>query len=277
VSQSAQRVVRTELITPEPSEALANMLGTDIPTDELPPLWHWIHLLEKRPHADLGPDGHPTFGIPAPPGPGRKRMFAGGRVRTHASLVFGRPATRTTWVAATKEKQGSTGPLTFVTVRNEYTQDGRVAIVDDNDIVYRTPGSSLALRAGTLRDEPEPAPREPALTLTADEALLFRFSALTYNAHRIHYDHNWVRQEGYGDLVVHGPLQALMMGELVRRRGDGLVGKQFAYRLVAPMIGPQTFTVLAGEAGVKASAEVRDVHGTITAVSTVGPNDLRRE
>jgi len=270
-SPNTQRVVRTELIIPEPSEALANLLGTDIPTDELPPLWHWIHLLEKRPHADLGRDGHPTFGIPAPPGPGRKRMFAGGRVSTYAPLVFGKPATRTTWVAATTEKQGSTGPLTFVTVRNEYTQGGRVCIVDDNDIVYRTPGSSLAPRAGTLRDEPEPAPRGPALTLTADEALLFRFSALTYNAHRIHYDHNWVREEGYGDLVVHGPLQALMMGELVRRRGDGLVGKQFDYRLVSPMIGPQTLTVLAGEAGVNASAEVRDVHGTVTAVSTLYP------
>ena len=270
-SPNTQRVVRTELIIPEPSEALANLLGTDIPTDELPPLWHWIHLLEKRPHADLGRDGHPTFGIPAPPGPGRKRMFAGGRVSTYEPLVFGKPATRTTWVAATTEKQGSTGPLTFVTVRNEYTQGGRVCIVDDNDIVYRTPGSNLAPRAGTLRDEPEPAPRGPALTLTADEALLFRFSALTYNAHRIHYDHNWVREEGYGDLVVHGPLQALMMGELVRRRGDGLVGKQFDYRLVSPMIGPQTLTVLAGEAGVNASAEVRDVHGTVTAVSTLYP------
>ena len=271
MSQNSQTVVRTELIIPGPSEALANLLGTDIPTDELPPLWHWIHLLEKRPHADLGPDGHPTFGIPAPPGPGRKRMFAGGRVRTHAPLVFGMPATRTTYVAATKEKQGSTGPLTFVTVRNEYTQGGRVCIVDDNDIVYRTPGSSLAIQVGTLQDKPGPAPREPALTLTADEALLFRFSALTYNAHRIHYDHNWVREEGYGDLVVHGPLQALMMGELVRRGGDGLVGKQFDYRLVSPMIGPQTFTVLAGEAGVNASAEVRDVHGTVTALSTIYP------
>jgi len=270
-SPNTERVVRTELIIPEPSEALANLLGTDIPTDELPPLWHWIHLLEKRPHADLGRDGHPTFGIPAPPGPGRKRMFAGGLVSTYAPLVFGKPATRTTWVAATTEKQGSTGPLTFVTVRNEYTQGGRVCIVDDNDIVYRTPGSSVAPRAGTLREEPDPAPRGPALTLTADEALLFRFSALTYNAHRIHYDHNWVREEGYGDLVVHGPLQALMMGELVRRRGDGLVGKQFDYRLVSPMIGPQTLTVLAGEAGVNASAEVRDVHGTVTAVSTLYP------
>ena len=277
MSQNSQTVVRTELIIPGPSEALANLLGTDIPTDELPPLWHWIHLLEKRPHADLGPDGHPTFGIPAPPGPGRKRMFAGGRVSTRAPLVFGMPATRTTYVAATKEKQGSTGPLTFVTVRNEYTQGGRVCIVDDNDIVYRTPGSSLAVQAGTLQDEPAPAPREPALTLTADEALLFRFSALTYNAHRIHYDHNWVREEGYSDLIVHGPLQALMMGELVRRLGDGLVGKQFAYRLVSPMIGPQTFTVLAGEDGVNAGVEVRDVHDTTTAVSTVGPTDPRQE
>jgi 3-methylfumaryl-CoA hydratase len=245
------------------------VLGTNIPTDVLPTLWHWVHLLEKRPHADLGPDGHPTFGIPAPPSPGRKRMFAGGRVSTHGPLVFGKPATRTTWIAETKEKQGSTGPLTFVTVRNEYAQDGQVLIVDENDIVYRTPGSSLATQAGTLQDEPKPAPRAPALTLTADEALLFRFSALTYNAHRIHYDHNWVREEGYSDLVVHGPLQALMMGELIRRSGDGLVGKQFAYRLVAPMIGPQTFTVLAGAEGVNAGVEVHDVHGTVTAVGTV--------
>ncbi|MGI9157831.1 MAG: FAS1-like dehydratase domain-containing protein [Marmoricola sp.] len=268
-----QKVVRTELITPEPSEALANLLGTDIPTDELPALWHWIHLLDRHPHADLGPDGHPTFGIPAPPGPGRRRMFAGGRVSTHAPLLFGWPATRTTWVAKTTQKQGSTGALTFVTVRNEYSQNGLIAIVDENDIVYRTTGSNLVMAAGTLTDVPKPAPRERALTLTADEALLFRFSALTYNAHRIHYDHNWAGQEGYADLVVHGPLQALMMGELIRRTGDGLVGKQFAYRLVAPMIGPQTFTVLGGADDIDAGVEVHDVHGSVTAVSTVGAID----
>jgi len=275
--EDAERVVRTELITQEPSEALANMLGTDIPSDELPALWHWIHLLEKRPHADLGPDGHPAFGIPVPPGPGRKRMFAGGRVSTLVPLVFGKPATRTTWVAGTVEKRGSTGPLTFVTVRNEYVQGGRVCIVDENDIVYRAQGSSLPAPVGTLQDEPDPPPREPSLTLTVDEALLFRFSALTYNAHRIHYDHDWVRKEGYSDLVVHGPLLALMMGELIRRGGDGLVGKRFAYRLVSPMIGPQTFTVIAGTDGVNAGAEVRDVNGTVTAVSTVGAIDPQRE
>ena len=271
--KDVQRVIRTELITPEPSEALANLLGTDIPSRELPTLWHWIHLLEKRPHTDLGPDGHPTSGIPAPPGPGRKRMFAGGRVTTHAPLVFGQAATRTTWLADTRQKQGRTGPLTFVTVRNEYTQGGRVCIVDENDIVYLPPGSSPAIPAGPLQSEPMSVLREPALTLAVDEAMLFRFSALTYNAHRIHYDHNWVRQEGYGDLVVHGPLQALMMGELIRRRGDGLVGKAFAYRLISPMIGSQSFTVLAGEGGVNTGSEVRDVLGKITAVSTLRPID----
>lgn len=271
MTDDRDRVVRTELIVPQPAEALANLLGTAVPTAELPPLWHWIYLLERRPHADLGPDGHPTFGIPAPPGPGRKRMFAGGRVTTRAPLTFGRPATRTTWVADARNKQGRTGPLAFVTVRNEYAQDGRLVVVDEVDIVYRASGSRLDLRAGTLQDPPAASPREPHLRLSADEALLFRFSALTYNAHRIHYDHNWAGREGYPDLVVHGPLQALLMGELIRRAGDGLVGKTFAYRLVAPMIGPQTLTVVAAEPGVDTGAEVRDVHGTVTAVSTVTP------
>ena len=209
--QDPQEVIRTELITPEPSEALANLLGTDIPDRELPALWHWIHLLEKRPHADLGHDGHPTSGIPAPPGPGRRRMFAGGRVITHELLVLGEAATRTTWLADTRQKQGRTGPLTFVTVRNEYSQGGRVRIVDENDIVYLAPGSTPTVPEGTPEIEPRSVSGEPTLSVAVDEAMLFRFSALTYNAHRIHYDHNWVRQEGYGDLVVHGPLQALMM------------------------------------------------------------------
>src|SRR5450759_3544694 len=178
-----------------------------------------------------------------------------------------------------------------VTVAGQHPQDVLVPVHVDPDRGVHRPVTDLPVadldhnrvdehrrvHRLQLRDEPAPSPREPALTLTADEALLFRFSALTYNAHRIHYDHNWVREEGYGDLVVHGPLQALMMGELVRRLGDGLVGKQFAYRLVSPMIGPQTFTVLAGEDGVNASAEVRDVHGTVTAVSTICPNDPTQE
>jgi 3-methylfumaryl-CoA hydratase len=256
----------TELVTPQNAEGLANLIETDVPTCTLPPLWHWTYLLERRRQRDLGPDGHPTSGIPAPPGPGRRRMFAGGRVTTYRELRFGDEATRVTRVVATKEKQGRTGPLSFVTVRHEVSQGGEVAIIDENDIVYRAQDSGSLPSPGEADPVPE---RQPRLDLDVDAAFLFRFSALTYNAHRIHYDHTWLRQEGYADLVVHGPLQALMMGELQRRAGEGLVGKVFGYRLVAPMIGPQRFTVLPGEDGLAAGAEVRDARGVLTAVSTL--------
>lgn len=263
--RTAESVTLTEVIAPQPAEALANLLETDIPTETLPPLWHWIHLLERRRQSDLGPDGHATSGIPAPPGPGRRRMFAGGRVTTHGLLRLGESATRVTRVVDSKQKQGSTGPLTFVTVRHEISQSGEVLIVDENDIVYRGAGSgSLPEREG--EEMPE---REARLDLAVDEVFLFRFSALTYNAHRIHYDHNWVHEEGYDDLVVHGPLQALMMGELQRRAGAGLVGRTFSYRLVAPMVGPQTLTVVAEEGGLADGAQVRDARGVVTAISTL--------
>ena len=129
----------TELITPEPAQALAALLDIDAPAMAagLPALWHWIYLLERRKQADLGPDGHPTSGIPAPPGPGRLRMFAGGRVLMLTPLRFGEPATRTTRVVSTAEKEGRSGRLTFVTVRTNIEQDGAQAVVDEQDIVYR--------------------------------------------------------------------------------------------------------------------------------------------
>jgi 3-methylfumaryl-CoA hydratase len=269
---TADRQVRTERIDSGVVEALAGLLDVPTPARTLPPMWHQVHLLERPPQNALGPDGHPTHGIPAPPGQGRKRGFAGGRVTTLRALVIGEEATRTTWVSGTVDKQGRTGPLTFVTVRSEVAQRDVLAVVEESDIVYREPGSSVPATPGTLEDAPWQAPDDvPSVTLRADEALLFRYSALTYNAHRIHYDHNWVRHEGYADLVVHGPLQALMLAELARRSGVDLVCRELSYRLVAPMTGPQTLTVAAGEEGVERGGQVRDVHGTVTAVSTVGP------
>ena len=263
-------VVRREVLAPEPAEGLAGMLDIDIPYGaELPALWHWVYLLERRRHSDLGPDGHPTFGIPAPPGPGQRRMFAGGRVTTHRALAFGVETIRTTSIASTQEKMGRSGPLTFVTVRNEIAQAGQIAVVDEQDIVYRSPDSTLSGSQEAAVASTEPS-REPCLTLAVDTALLFRFSALTYNAHRIHYDHEYVAQEGYQDLVVHGPLQALMMGELLRRAGIDLVGKVYSYRLVSPMIGAQQMTVVASGDGIGSGAEVRDQRGLVTAVSSLG-------
>jgi 3-methylfumaryl-CoA hydratase len=269
---AAQTVTRTEVIAPEATEALAGVLDIEPPDPrgELPPLWHWIHLLDRRPQRDLGPDGHPTTGIPAPPGPGRLRMFAGGRVTTHAAVRLGEPATRTTRLVRSVDKQGRSGAMTFTTVRHEIEQHGRTVVTDEQDIVYRAAGS-------TLQEPPAPpddAGTDPSVTgsleLSVDPVLLFRFSALTYNAHRIHYDAEYARAEGYPGLVVHGPLQALLMGECLRRSGAAMVGHRFSYRLLAPTFGTQRLRVTSrAEEGTGLTAEVRDGAGVRTASATL--------
>ncbi len=263
---ATEHTTRTEVIAAEPVESLAAMLDIAVPiAGAVPPMWHWLYLVERRRHSELGPDGHPTSGIPAPPGPGRRRMFAGGRVRTGALLRVGRKATKVTRVASAVDKRGRTGPLTFITVRIEIVQDDRLAIVEEQDIVYRS-GSGGPLPAPA--DAPA-RPPGPALSLSVDEAMLFRFSALTYNAHRIHYDLGWVAREGYDALVVHGPLQALMMAEHLRREGIDVRGRTFGYRLVAPMLGPQTFTVVPGPDGLTRGTQVRAATGAVCATSTL--------
>lgn len=259
---------RTEVVAAEPVESLAAMLDLDIPCaagDVVPPLWHWMYLLDRRRQSELGPDGHPTSGIPAPPGPGRRRMFAGGRVTTYRPLVIGEEATKVTSIARTVEKEGRTGPLTFVTVLQEISQGGEPAVREEQDIVYRAPGTGALPPAET----PPAPPAGPRLSLTVDERLLFRFSALTYNTHRIHYDLGYVPTEGYAGLVIHGPLQALLMGDLMRREGIDLVGRTFGYRLVSPMVGPQTLTVVPGPEGLGHGAESRSQAGAVCAVSTL--------
>jgi 3-methylfumaryl-CoA hydratase len=273
----AEVSTRSELITAEPAEALAGLLDIDAPSPDdgetLPPLWHWIYLLERRRQSELGHDGHPTRGIPAPPGPGRLRMFAGGRVRAYRHLRFGEAATRTTRVKSTFDKSGRSGELTFVTVRTDIEQGGALAIVDEQDIVYRAPGSTLAPRT-QARDAGSPhlgPAGSGVLEFEVDPVVLFRFSALTYNAHRIHYDRAYATEEGYPDLVVHGPLQALLMGELIRRSGVPTLGTRFSYRLVAPTFGAQRLTVTAAAEGSGVCAQVHDGSGRVTATSTLHP------
>ena len=262
--------VRRGLIGAAQIEALAGLLDlAEVPGGSLPALWHWTHLLEAPAQGALGPDGHPLRSIPSPPGEGRKRMFAGGRVRTHRLLRADAHAERTTTLVDSVTKEGRSGSLTFVTVRHSWTQDGELCVVEDNDIVYRDAGSGVEVRPGAP-DLPGPETGdEPVVRVLADETFLFRFSALTYNAHRIHYDLGWARHEGYPGLVVHGPLQALLMGELYRRYGDGLVGREFGYRLRAPMVGSQPVTAVAGPGGLEHGARVLDVFGNVTAVATV--------
>lgn len=267
-NQKSETVERTEVIAAEPTESLAALLGIEIPCaagDAVPPLWHWIYLLERGPQHELGPDGHPVTGVPAPPGPGRRRMFGGGRVTTLGDLVIGASATKVTSIKSSLDKQGRTGPLTLVTVQQEIFQDGDLVIREEQDIVYRAPGSAALPPAAA-----PPAPADgPTLRMAADERTLFRFSALTYNAHRIHYDLGWTSQEGYDGLVIHGPLLALMMGEHMRREGIDLRGRTFGYRFVSPMTKPQTFAIVPGQDGLIRGAQARSADGAICAVSTL--------
>ena len=258
----------TELITPGPAEALAGLLGVPCPGEELPLLWHWVYLLDRPPQATLGPDGHQARGgMPVPPGPGLRRMFAGGRVTRHGPLRVGAEATRRTWQAGAAVKQGRTGPLHFVTVRTEVSQGGQVVIAEEQDLVYREPGANSPgrsdhIQAATDRDWP----------VDVNPVLLFRFSALTYNAHRIHYDREYARAEGYPGLVVHGPLQALFMAELARREADLPVPCEYSYRLVAPLFDGQGLIVSAApDTGPDAGAvrvAARDRAGRATAASS---------
>ena len=207
----------TELITPGPAQALAGLLGVPLADAGLPLLWHWVYLLDRPPQAILGADGHPARdAIPTPPGPGLRRMFAGGRVSQHGPLRIGTEATRRTWQASSSLKQGRSGPLHFVTVRTEISQGGQVVITEEQDLVYREPTPAGAPEPAAAPDA-QPPPADPGdWRVEVNPVLLFRFSALTYNAHRIHYDRDYARGEGYPGLLVHGPLQALLMAEQAR-------------------------------------------------------------
>jgi 3-methylfumaryl-CoA hydratase len=266
-------LVRAGVLTPDRAEALAGLLDIDNPaTTELPPLWHWVYLVEQPRQRDLGPDGHPHGGIPAPPGPGWRRMFAGGRVAASAALRLDEVAQRATRLLTTERKVGRSGELLFATVRSVWEQQGRVVIVDEQDIVYRPPEPTPAPPPpppAAPADEAGAPPAAASLDVVVDPVVLFRFSALTYNAHRIHYDAAYAAAEGYPGLVVHGPLQALLLGEYLRRSGAPVLGSRFAYRLVAPTFAPGRLSVTSEGDGH--AARVRDGNGRVTATARLEP------
>lgn len=230
----------TDRIDPWPLAAFAALLDQPPPEGTLPPLWHWFCFLEAVPQAELGDDGHPAHGSFLPPIPDRRRMIAGGRAEFRAPVPIGAVVSRRSALTAVTPKTGRTGEMVFVTVRHELSVDGQVAVVEEQDVVYR----SQPAGAGPARPHERPpaappgapAPRPWRLRLDPDEAMLFRFSALTYNAHRIHYDQPYVTAvEGYPGLVVHGPLLALLALELPRRFAADRPVTTFEYRLSRPV------------------------------------------
>ena len=198
---------------------------------ELPPLAHWLYFLPEAPQSVIGVDGHPARGAALPPIDAPRRMWAGGRVTFHAPLPIGAQAVRRSVVTDVRVKDGRSGRLTFVTVRHEVLVDGAVAVTEEQDLVFRGAGN------GT----PPAAPRDTRVAdvrrdVTCDATALFRFSALTFNAHRIHYDRAYaVEEELYPDLVVHGPYQAMLLADHLLRSRPGARLTRFSFRGARPL------------------------------------------
>jgi 3-methylfumaryl-CoA hydratase len=209
----------------------------------LPLLWHWFYFLVRAPQSRLGEDGHPQRGAFLPPIPYPRRMFAGARLRLHQPLALGTPARREGVIRDVTLKTGRSGALAFVTVGYTFWQNDTLCLEEEQDIVYREPGPPVPAPIAAAW----PAPPEGAWTqlVAPDSRLLFRFSALTFNAHRIHYDRPYaMHEEGYPGLVVHGPLTAVLLLEMVRRRSERPV-RAFSFRGLAPLFDLAPFRLVA--------------------------------
>jgi 3-methylfumaryl-CoA hydratase len=237
----------TDTFTPTPYAALSATL--DRPADRpeagtpLPALWHWLYFLPLARRSEIGPDGHPKRGGFLPPVPLPRRMWAGSQLRFHAPLRIGDAVTRTSTIENVAEKSGRTGRLVFVKVRHEYRRaaEQAVALTEFHDIVYRD-----APKPTDVAPPPQAAPAAATWQKEwiPDEVLLFRYSALTFNGHRIHYDRRYVTGvEGYPGLVVHGPLIATLLVDLLRWQAPDARVARFEFRAVRPTFDLNRFFV----------------------------------
>ncbi len=222
--------------------------------DPLPPLWHWLYFWEATPSANLGPEGHAELGGFLPPIELPRRMWAGSRLKFPRSLAIGAEVKRHSSVSQITEKAGRNGKLVFVTVQHVVEDLAGTTIEEEHDIVYRT-----APRPGETPKPGEPAPAAPPWQreIRPDPVLLFRYSALTFNGHRIHYDRDYATQEeGYPGLIVHGPLLAILMTDQARRHCPDRRVAAFAFRALSPIYDSAAFTVAGQPDPESPSAEV---------------------
>jgi 3-methylfumaryl-CoA hydratase len=234
-----------EQITSFPSNALAATFNRDdepyVIGSKLPPLWHWLHFLPVSPLAEAGEDGHPERGGFLPPIPLPRRMWAGSRLDFVRPLIIGSTMTRRSTIKKIEHKAGRSGDLIFVTVRHDMSDMTGIAIGEEHDIVYRP-----AALPGAAAPIPVQAPSggDWQREVQPDPVLLFRYSALTFNSHRIHYDLDYVTKvEGYPGLIVHGPMLATLLLDGLRRARPVAEVKSFNFRAVAPIFHIDTFAV----------------------------------
>ena len=263
----------TDDITAAPLRGLAATLDRDDPPfvagTTVPPLWHWLYFLPQPRRSEIGPDGHARRGGFLPPVPLPRRMWAGGRLQwlQDNPLVLGDAIKRVSRIESVTHKSGRSGNLVFVLVKHEIRNAHGLALTEEHDIVYRanapaptlgtgvsslpSEGAELARGGPSLRSapgDPLPAPQPAAKdaawteTVTPDDVLLFRYSALTFNGHRIHYDRKYVTEvEGYPGLIVHGPLIATLLLGLLRNKLPDARLTHFEFRAVRPVFDMSPF------------------------------------
>lgn len=244
--------------------------------DSLPALWHWLFFHASVSTSELAQDGHPRRGDFLPPVALAGRMWAGGRVTFESPLLIGSEATKDSRIIAVERKSGRSGELCFVTVEHTIRQQDEVRLVEEHDIVYReaahrhaiveTPDRSTIRAAGALTERTEPTVLKVSPSVTA----LFRYSALTFNAHRIHYDRDYcLKEESYAGLVVHGPLTATLMANLAENCSSQPL-KTFDYRALGALLDTETFTITADSAGPVMSIAARKESGQVAMQATAG-------
>ena len=249
--------------------AMAATLDLDVAPragEALPPGWQWLFFNPTVRRGELGPDGHPQRGGFLPPVALPRRMWAGSRIRYLADAPVDAEATRRSKILKVEEKTGKRGSLCFVTVEHTTSCAGATCIVEEQDIVYREP-PPLGATPAPERHDGEAQWRS---IVTPDTTLLFRYSALTFNGHRIHYDQAYARnEEGYPDLVVHGPLTATLLQHFAVEHGDGRRLARFDFRGVTPLFVDRAFTLEGRESdGATLSVWARGPDGELAMSAT---------
>ncbi len=217
--------------------------------DALPPGWQWMFFNPVVRRSSLGADGHPQRGGFLPPIELPRRMWAGSRLRYLSELHVGATATRSSRILRVENKTGKRGPLWFVTVEHTTTSDGMTCIVEEQDIVYREATPAAAPGLARL-PERHPAEAQWSQDILPDTTLLFRYSALTFNGHRIHYDLAYARdEENYPGLVVHGPLTATLLQGFALEHAEGRKLASFEFRGVSPLFAGRAFQLEGSRSG----------------------------
>lgn len=267
----------TDTLVPAPVQALSATLdhaAAPVPTGTpLPPLWHWLYFLPLHRQSDIGTDGHARRGGILPPVPLPRRMWAGSQFEFRAPLRVGDTVQRTSTIADVTQKAGRSGRLVFVKVRHDLRCNGAAdpALVEFHDIVYRE-----ARRPGDVEPPPQLAPINAAWQrqIVPDDVLLFRYSALTFNGHRIHYDRRYVTEvEGYPGLVVHGPLIATLLLDLLHRERPEARVATFRFKAVRPTFDLHAFKACGRQEGAQVRLWAQDHEGWLTmdATATLHP------